>query len=377
MHLPIGGLQVNTLRRVEFNQALWLILMFLVSIAGVLVIKVATSHGAGLRPDSYYYLSAAENLLKGEGYSSPVGPSHFSPITNFPPLYSLTLAGLHTLGLKLYASARILSGLYFGFTIALVGASLNVGQRSSYWSLFGVLLLVSSPVLIELYSYAQSEPLYIVLCILSFLILREYVARKNPSILLWLAGIAAGGAFLTRYIGITVVLTGALVLWMQSSRLGSERNLKDSLQFCAIASFPVVVFMVRNYFVAGNLSNRPAPYFHPPAFEKWIEARDSFLGWFTPTSLSKFFSPTASWIAFAIIILLVLLILVYAILISLRPAAERRVTHVQLLLHSIYILLYCAFLLVTVFWLDAITPLNYRLFSPIIPSFLIVSITLL
>ncbi|MCZ7551666.1 MAG: hypothetical protein B6D39_04155 [Anaerolineae bacterium UTCFX2] len=46
-----------------------------------------TPFGSGVSPDSVTYIEGAKSLLSGQGYSRDG-----SPITHFPPLYSLFLA---------------------------------------------------------------------------------------------------------------------------------------------------------------------------------------------------------------------------------------------------------------------------------------------
>ena len=99
-------------RNINSAFIVWLVSIFILSLAGMVVIKETTRFGAGLRPDSYSYISAADNIVDGRGYARPSEPEDLTPITNFPPLYSYSIALIHFFGMEAYSSARILSGFY-------------------------------------------------------------------------------------------------------------------------------------------------------------------------------------------------------------------------------------------------------------------------
>ena len=169
---------------------IWLLLLGTLAILGIILIKETTSHGAGLRPDSYTYLSAAEMIAEGRGYVRPSGPDGVRPVANFPPLYSCSLALIHKIGLDVYPSARVLSGILFGSTLMVIGVGILLATGSYVWSVYGMLLFLSSPVFIEWYSYALSEPLYLFLSLSAFILLSLYLSIRRSSLLLIAVGLS-------------------------------------------------------------------------------------------------------------------------------------------------------------------------------------------
>ena len=364
-------------RNINSAFIVWLVSIFILSLAGMVVIKETTRFGAGLRPDSYSYISAAENIVEGRGYARPSGPEDLTPITNFPPLYSYSIALIHFFGMEAYSSARILCGLFFGWTLLLVGVGLKVVTKSFYWSLYGTLLILSSPVLIELYSYAHSEPLYLVLTLFGFVLLSVYSTTKDQPILLGAAGLMIGGMVMTRYIGVSAVIAGVLVIWVIAVRSKWRRwQYLPSLFFGLLAVSPVTVFLVRNYYVTGNMTNRPAPYWHPPDMEQWEAARNSILRWFIPLPFDESTSSITAWIAFSILLLVLFGVMLYAFRTGLRLMTDDKSGTTFLSLHSSYFFLYLSLLIATVFAFDALTPLNERLLSPLILSAIMVVVSL-
>ena len=59
----------------------------------------STPFGLGLVNDSAYYIEGAANLLAGKGFVRLSGGGELKPITHFPPLFSLVLAGLGLAGM--------------------------------------------------------------------------------------------------------------------------------------------------------------------------------------------------------------------------------------------------------------------------------------
>jgi len=360
-----------------FTFILWLVILSSLSLVGMILIKETTRHGAGLRPDSYSYISAAETIVEGRGYARPSGPEELTPITNFPPLYSYSISLIHFFGMDAYASTRILSGLLFGITLLLVGIGLKVVTKSYCWSLYGTLLILSSPVLIEIYSYAHSEPLYLALTLLGILLLSEYITTSDQPILLGAASLMIAGMVMTRYIGVSAVIAGVLVSWFIAARSRWRRWwYLPSLYFGILALSPVTVFLIRNYHVTGNMTNRPAPYWHPPDMEQWEAARNSIVKWFIPLPFDGGTSAITAWIAFSIILLVLFGIMLYAIRIGLQLMTSDKSVSTFLSLHSSYFFLYLSLLIATVFVFDTLTPLNVRLLSPLILSVIMVVVTL-
>ena len=171
----------------------------------------STPYGLGLVNDSAFYLEGADNLLAGQGYVRTSGGGEIKPITHFPPLYSLLLAGAGLTGLELLVAARLLALLLFGITIFLLGLSVYQLSRSLIFALLGAFLLATSDVFLGVYSMALSEALFLALLLAAFLALSRGLERPSLG---WLvgAGLLLSLATLTRYAGASLYLTAILAL---------------------------------------------------------------------------------------------------------------------------------------------------------------------
>src|SRR5215204_5034552 len=108
---------------------------------GLALILVATSrYGVGLSADSVTYLSAAQNLLSGRGYTSFDG----SPLLVFPPLFSTLFAVVSGGWLTPQTTARWINAVCFSIVIFLSARWLIKRTSSLLLALLGVLVILLS-----------------------------------------------------------------------------------------------------------------------------------------------------------------------------------------------------------------------------------------
>ncbi len=195
----------------------FLILLLILAIIGSMAILVATRWGIGVSPDSILYISGARALLAGQGFSLQSPGGEYAPITHFPPLYSGILAVVGLTGVEVGLAARLINALIFAACVFIVGYLMyRWSDESVKWiPLIAVVLLLASWVSLEIHLMAWSEPLYILLGLLSLAVLGRDLEFPETRLLL-IAAILAGLAFLTRYAGAALVATGMLGLFLFS-----------------------------------------------------------------------------------------------------------------------------------------------------------------
>jgi 4-amino-4-deoxy-L-arabinose transferase-like glycosyltransferase len=232
--------------------------------AGAILLAWLTPFGVGIYVDTLYYVSSARNLIAGIGMGRVTGLGTFKPMTHYPPFYSQVLAFFHLLGVNELSTARWISILAFGLTIILVGLIVYQRTNSRFFSVFSaVLVLLSNPILRN-FSWAMTEPLYIVLMLFSLLYLGVYL---HNSLRCWLIGTAifASLSLLTRYVGFSLV--GAFILVLVFNRQQSwRRRLQDLAIFLSISLVPILIWLVRNWLVSETLTNRVLNW-HPISAE--------------------------------------------------------------------------------------------------------------
>lgn len=331
--------------------------------AGALIL-LATPWGPGLREDSFNYITAAQSYAQGTGLGRWAADGTFRPLTHFPPLLPLALAGIKLLGLDLVGSFRVLNGVLFSSTVILTALSIYVTSRSEWGALAGALLTASSGVLIENFAWAHSEPLYLTLSIAGLILLSIYMSSENNN--WYFAGsiVAIALAFLTRFAGIALIVSSGLILVVMPWTT-LKRRLGVASVFSAMSALPTAAFMLRNRMLYGTASDRPTPLWHPPELEKWMEGARTILSWFLPHRLLDLFSDSLVLILGATSLAVIFAL---ASIISIRY--YRQLEREKLSRSSLWYLLftnavsYLGLVLLTVLFLDRLTPLNDRIMAP-------------
>lgn len=313
----------------------------------------STSHGIGISPDSIIYISVARSLLAGQGFQTMGGP-----LTQFPPAYPLFLASSAIAGVDPFRGARWLQALLFGMNVALIGICVYYFSRSILFSAIAILLSISSGSMLQIHAMAWSEPLFIFFALAAFLLLMLYQARQNIYLLIG-AALMLGLALATRYIGVALLpamLATVFLLGPQS--LG--RRIRDCLVLAVIGCLPLALWVW-----SSNSTSQTAYYrtvnFHP------INAAqiDQFV-----QTLQRFWLPFQADAAFTtLLILLAGGLAICAVLLTMKDYVWRKrqadVSAAAQLCLFLFVAVYLAFLLYSISFVAANTPLDERILSPL------------
>jgi hypothetical protein len=230
-----------------------LILLTVLSLAGVGTILIATRWGAGLSPDTAAYVGSARGLLAGRGLVVPHGPDRYRPMTHYPPLYPLVLALVGLTGIDPLAGTRPVAAAVCGAIVFLTGLMVYRRTRGPWVALLAAFVALTAAPLLAFYVMALSEPLYVLMVLLCLFALAHHLDRGRWTAWL-LAALAAGAALCTRYAGTPVVAVGMLGLWVFGR--GSRRRLLSGLAFGAVACMPAALWVLRNLQVAQTAVHR-------------------------------------------------------------------------------------------------------------------------
>jgi hypothetical protein len=218
---------------------------------GFFIIHLFTSHsGAGISPDSVTYLSVARNLHYGGGFIA----FDRMPLVQFPILYPLFLQFIFFITHQdPVVFAPLMNGLLFALLIYLCGALMNGFSFPSNW--YKRILLtcfVLSPCLLEVYSMLWSETVFLLLTLL-FIAGFNYASRARTIGSLLAISIITALACLTRYAGISLVGTGALLLLFDFNIRPIKRILRSGI-FCLISILPLGINLARNVVESGTMT---------------------------------------------------------------------------------------------------------------------------
>ena len=230
--------------------------ILLLSILGVVIILMRHSnYGVGLMVDSLTHTSTAESLLRGEGF---VTAWNNRLQQGQPPLYSLWLSLFATLDVVNRDSVIVYAGyagaIIFGLTIFASVIWIAVRVKSRMMIIMGGTICAVSPFLGDLFSLALTETLFTLVTVLSLFTLDRFLTNNNRSLMI-LAAAFSSLAWLTRHIGITVIISSILVLATRSE-LTFRQRFNNIVIYSSISMIPSSLWMLRNYIVLGQFGER-------------------------------------------------------------------------------------------------------------------------
>lgn len=336
----------------------------MLALMGTVLLLMTTRWGVGLSPDSAIYVAAARNLSQGAGLTVPFGSEINAPLAHHAPLYPVLLALWEWLDIDPVIGARWWQMLLFAANILLVGMLLwHLLPEQKGWGLVAAFFTMIAPPLFALHSMAWTEALFLFLSFAGFAFLSVFFQRTNWASLL-LAAISLGLALLTRYAGVALVGTAVIALLLLSHHPWRVR-FSHTLLFTLVSVLPFFLWLVRSRSRGGSIR---VLSFHPVNREQLQQGLNTLAGWFLiPDMLPTLLKFT--------LLGMLLLALGAAMTIHDRRQKEQRpllqrFPHLLILL-LLFAFTYPAFLLFSISFFDANTPLDNRILSPLYVTVLI------
>jgi len=231
-----------------------LVVCIAAAILGGALLAHATVFGPTVHSDGVVYLLSADNLVAGDGFGITWGSGRFHPLAGYPPFYPLVVALFEVMGLDLVTAARVVGVAAFGLTILATGFLGYLATGSPGLGLSSSLLLLSSPNLFGQYASAGSEGVFYLtgLAGLTTVLLALRSGRQR----FWVcAAILVGLGFLSRYVGLSLILTGCVCALLGGNRLLRRRIVNTGL-FSGISLGLMVPWLAWAYSMTGTVGER-------------------------------------------------------------------------------------------------------------------------
>ena len=245
--------------RLEYNfanrqRAIFLALVILIGLGGLIAVIAATPRGVGTSPDAVNYIAASRTLLAGDGFER----FNRQPLERWPPLYPVLLALINVIGdrigVPLLESLRVVNGLTLAAVIIVAGLMLERYLQSRWLALLGTLSILFSYSYLLITFFAYSDPLFVLLALISLIPLTCFLKTMRWRDLLMAAVVVALGC-LQRYAGVTVILAGGLCILLLMRETPWLKRFQYGFVFGAVASTPLALWMLNNYRVTGTMSS--------------------------------------------------------------------------------------------------------------------------
>ena len=335
---------MNALMKNIVSDKLYSIIIVAFVIFFFVLIYISMYWGVGLTPDSLVYIRIAESFATGNASDSS---------QHYPPLYSFLLFLPSVVIDDTLISARWIQILIFLSTLVSLAIMLKrITDQRTGWVLIGIFAIFTAPHLFIIYMMALSESLFLLLTLTGFNFHANFISNQKKSILIWSA-IFFALAFSARYVGIVPIGT-AIISLIIFSRQPWKEKLKNAGLFTFLSLSPMVLWMLW-----GKVTKEPGSprvfAFHPISIEKLSSGIEEMLGWFLLSS-------TMSWV------LLSIFLVSYIFLAVMCRTGDCSHLTVAIMLRKILFLfvpLYLLFLMISISFFDAHTPLDSRILSPV------------
>ena len=227
------------------------------SLGAIAMVLLSTMrYGIGMTSDTASYFSAARSLLAGKGYLGFDNRIY----AQWPPLFPTLLAGFNLFGLEPATGARVLNSFAFGVIVFVSGLFFFRSTMSRPFAIMGAFSVAFAAPLLGVSVMAWSEPVFIMLLVLFLLALAYFLQAPRLSRLLLVSSLAAL-ACLQRYAGVTLIMAGAILILVASSKTSIWRRLQYLLIFGLTSALPLGLWLWRNTMggatVGGHAFGRP------------------------------------------------------------------------------------------------------------------------
>jgi|GEM_PF-2373205 len=250
-----------------------------VALVGAALLVLATRWGIGLFSDSIVYVGAARYLLAGEGFQFLSDIGELSPITQYPPGYPWLIALCGVAGLDALEAARWVSVFFAAANTLIIAHIVYCATESFGAAVVAAFLSLAGFPMVYINTQALSEPPFIFLILLSFCFLARYLQDAHRASLYWFA-LGTGMSCLVRYVGVAFGMTGAALI-LFCGRGSWRRRFEDAVVFSVLAALPLLLWVTRNYLLAGNAVNRTFG-FHLPGLADLLPSLDTAAQWLLP-----------------------------------------------------------------------------------------------
>ena len=210
---------------------------------GILIYQ-SMSWGPWAYNDSSAYVSAARNLAAGNGSVILHSTGKIKHLTEFPPLYPFFLSIFGGQSGNYISIIRLVNSILFSLSIFLFYLIVHQLTKNTTVATISSLVYVSFKVIIEIYTGAMSEPLFLLLLFLAIFSFIKFLKGENP-ILGFIALIFSSALLpLTRYAGILFIG----VIWFSIIFIDQTKTRRNKLLYAIsyifISALPIFIWML-------------------------------------------------------------------------------------------------------------------------------------
>ena len=227
----------------------WSIALGFIAFLGAAHILIRTfRYGVEYHDDADVYIFDAEILATGKIFER-------GGLLWHPPLFAAVVSLYRPLGIEPSDVGRYFNILSFGLIVLVAGHWLNRFVKFRVVVIGTVITICISYPLVHISSQLLSETLFILMTLLALVRLESLLNGRKMKFGFGLLILFSALAFLTRWMGFTVVVTGALLI-LTCRRIPTSIKWKYTTIYGVVSSLPAALWMTRNQIVNVSLTSR-------------------------------------------------------------------------------------------------------------------------
>ena len=231
------------LARHRNNLVLSMLIVFVAFLGAAHILIRTSRYGIIISPDSLVYSRYAESIASGDWSEGGLV---------WAPFFSMVLAFFRLFGVDPSDAGRFFNIIGFGLIILIAGHWLCQYVRfRPVVVCTAVAIMVSNPIT-AISTYLLSDTLFILLTMLALIQMESFISGRAVRSGFILSVVFSAMAPLTRWIGITVILTGIILIL---TRRGSSIRIRcGRATLYGIASLlPLMLWLTRNWIISRTL----------------------------------------------------------------------------------------------------------------------------
>jgi len=290
--------------------------------------------------------------------------NEFIPLNLHQPLYSVILAIGYYCGIHPFSSAKYINLIAFFLSSSFLGCYLYQATKKSTLTYLTLIVFSIAPNIIQIFTSAMSDPIYIFLTILNFILL-FYSINQQKLFYSIIIGIICALAYLSRFIGITNIVWTATVFFLYY--VFKERKGIHYLTYYLISCLiTIITFALIFPSSPSGRQYQLSVHFWPLTKEYLQSATQTVISWFYFQETNLFSKNIFQQIS------LILPLFLIGLSIYLLYKSRRNIYKSNSLLSSLFILFYLSALFIAYIFSSVAPDIYGRTLSPIFPFILII-----
>ena len=233
------------------------IVLVLVAFLGAAHVLIRTAvYGIEHRIEHHYdarvYMEYAESLAAGDGFLRELKFER-DQLLQWPPLFPVVLAFFRLPGIELAEAGRYLNAISFGLIILIAGHWLYRHIRSRLIVAGASVVVMISYPLPRISSHILTETLFILATLLALVQIESFLSGRTAKNGFLLSILFSASAPLIRWIGVTVIFTGILLILTRQGTPTLVRW-KHAAFYGAASLLPLALWLTRNQTLSGTLT---------------------------------------------------------------------------------------------------------------------------